>query len=91
MQDAILSREGGALDSTKYKQLDDLLNQTDMYTQFLMEHLKDSQSKERPEAQPEAAEGKVGSKRKAGKGSKKNAKRQKPASATQVCCSLCTC
>lgn len=85
MQEAILSGEGGALNSTKYKQLDELLNQTDMYTQFLMEQIDDADSKDDAAAEAEAEDGKAGSKRKAGKAAGKNAKRQKPTSATQVC------
>ncbi len=82
VQEAILSGEGGALDSKKYKKLDELLNQTDMYTQFLMEHLNDASTA--TEEVVEAEDGKAGSKRKAGKAGGKNAKRQKPASPTQV-------
>jgi len=70
------------LDSKKYKKLDELLNQTDMYTQFLMEHLNDASTA--TEEVVEAEDGKAGSKRKAGKAGGKNAKRQKPASPTQV-------
>lgn len=88
LQDAILSGEGGALDSTKYKKLDELLNQTDMYTQFLMEQIDEAESKDKAAIEPEAEDSKAGSKRKAGKAGGKNAKRQKPTSATQVCCSL---
>lgn len=86
MQDAILSGEGGALNSTKYKQLDELLNQTDMYTQFLMEQIDDAGSKDEAAVEAEAEDGKAGNKRKAGKAAAKNAKRQKPMSPTQVCC-----
>ncbi|DBA77975.1 hypothetical protein WJX77_009797 [Trebouxia sp. C0004] len=82
IKEAILSGEGGALDSKKYKKLDELLNQTDMYTQFLMEHLNDASTA--TEEVVEAEDGKAGSKRKAGKAGGKNAKRQKPASPTQV-------
>ena len=82
VQEAILSGEGGALDSKKYKKLDELLNQTDMYTQFLMEHLNDASTA--TEEVVEAEDGKAGSKRKAGKAGVKSAKRQKPASPTQV-------
>ncbi|DBA71579.1 TPA: hypothetical protein ACH3X2_001044 [Trebouxia sp. C0005] len=82
IKEAILSGEGGALDSKKYKKLDELLNQTDMYTQFLMEHLNDASAA--TEEVVEAEDGKAGSKRKAGKAGGKNAKRQKPASPTQV-------
>jgi len=70
------------LDSKKYKKLDELLNQTDMYTQFLMEHLNDASTA--TEEVVEAEDGKAGSKRKAGKAGGKNAKRHKPASPTQV-------
>lgn len=90
VQDAILSGDSGALDSTKYKKLDELLNQTDMYTQFLMEQMKEGDSKEEAAPEVEAEDGKVGSKRKAGKGAGKNAKRQKPTAATQVCHMECT-
>ena len=84
-QDAILSGDSGALNSTKYKKLDELLNQTDMYTQFLMEQMKEGDSKDEAVPEAEAEDGKVGSKRKAGRAADKNAKRQKPTSATQVC------
>ena len=85
-----MSGEGGALDSKKYKKLDELLNQTDMYTQFLMEHLNEANTGiEKTVAEPEAENGKAGSKRKAGKAGGKNAKRQKPASPTQVGCPTC--
>ena len=82
VQEAILSGEGGALDSKKYKKLDELLNQTDLYTQFLMEHLHDASTAK--EEVVEAEEGKAGTKRKAGKAGGKAAKRSKPASPTQV-------
>ena len=85
MQDAILSGDSGALNSTKYKKLDELLNQTDMYTQFLMEQMKEGDSKDETAPEAEAEDGKVGSKRKAGKTAGKAVKRQKPTSATQVC------
>lgn len=84
MQDAILSGDSGALNSTKYKKLDELLNQTDMYTQFLMEQMKEGDSKDEAAPEAEVEDGKVGSKRKAGKASGKSAKRQKPTAATQV-------
>ncbi len=84
LQEAILSGEGGALDSKKYKELDALLNQTDMYTQFLMEHINVAGTTEEVVGEPEAENGKAGTKRKAGKAGGKNAKRQKPASPTQV-------
>ena len=82
VQEAILSGEGGALDSKKYKKLDELLNQTDLYTQFLMEHLNDASTVSTETVEGE--EGQAGSKRKAGKAGGKAAKRQKPASPTQV-------
>lgn len=85
VQDAILSGDGGALDSTKYKKLDELLNQTDMYTQFLLEQITEAESKDEAAAEAEPEDGKAGSKRKAGKAAGKSAKRQKPMSATQVC------
>lgn len=84
IKDAILSGEGGALNSTKYKQLDELLNQTDMYTQFLMEQIDDAGSKDEAAVEAEAEDGKAGNKRKAGKAAAKNAKRQKPMSPTQA-------
>ena len=88
-----MTGEGGALDSKKYKQLDALLNQTDMYSKFLSEHLNEASDAIGPEAEPQAddvstAGGKAGSKRKAGKAGGKSAKRQKPASPTQVCWSV---
>lgn len=83
VQDAILSGNTGPLDSTKYKQLDELLNQTDMYTQFLMEQM-DDESKEEAAVEPESEDSKAGSKRKAGKAGGKTAKRPKPTTATQV-------
>lgn len=70
------------MDSKKYKKLDELLNQTDMYTQFLMEHLNDASTAK--EEVVEAEDGKAGCKRKAGKAGGKNAKRQKATSPTQV-------
>ena len=56
-----------------------------MYTQFLMEQMKEGDSKDEAAPEAEAKDGKVGSKRKAGKDAGKTAKRQKPTSATQVC------
>ena len=82
----------GPLSSKNYAALDALLGKTDMYSQFLMENLQSFQNSElaeKPEAdaepEPEAPKGKAGSKRKAGKAGGKNAKKQKPLTATQVC------
>ena len=86
VQEAIMAGEGGALDSAKYKKLDELLNQTDMYTQFLAEQMDEAESKDAAAIEPEVDDSKAGSKRKAGKAGGKNAKRQKPTTATQVRC-----
>ena len=59
-----------------------------MYTQFLMEQIDEAESKDNAAIEPEVEDSKAGGKRKAGRAGGKNAKRQKPTSATQVCCTL---
>ena len=86
-----MTGEGGALDQRKYEKLDALLNQTDMYTQFLLEQLNEARDTNEVVAETEPENGKAGSKRKTGKAGGKNAKRQKQnATATQVCLMILT-
>ena len=61
-QDALVPQEQSALDSSRYDQLDKLLNQTGMYTTFLSEQLQAMD--DQMFAETEAA---AGQKRKAGK------------------------
>lgn len=93
MQEALLSGEASSrpLNSKNFEALDVLLGKTDMYSQFLIENLQSFQANEladKPEAEadaePEAAKGKAGTKRKAGKAGGKGAKKPKPLTATQV-------
>ena len=79
---AVFANEDVMLDDKRFKQLDDLLNQTDMYTRFLSEQMEHIESATTEEAQQVPA--KAGSKRKGGRQAAGDAKKKKPQSATKV-------
>jgi len=82
---AAFSRENAHLDSDRFNQLDELLNQTGMYTKFLSEQMA-----QMSEEMDGAAEQPVGSKRKAtrqGGNTRKKGSAATSASLKVACCS----
>ncbi|KAK9815465.1 hypothetical protein WJX72_004092 [[Myrmecia] bisecta] len=78
---AVFTNEDVMLDDKRFKQLDELLNQTDLYTRFLSEQMEHIENSTVEEAQQAPA--KAGTKRKGGRHVAAGPKKRKPGSATK--------
>lgn len=81
LQDALT---GSALDDKKFKQLETLLNQTNMYTEFLQQQMGDIEKVTDEEVQTALQEGKAAKKQKTSRGRQKAKEQQADTTPTQV-------
>lgn len=86
---AAADRAEAVLEKKKFEQLERLLNQSQLFTQFLAEQMSDAEAKATAEAEQAAAENSKGKKRKSGGGKATPAKKHRGDAADSVVAGLC--